>query len=626
MIKRIKVTGLRGKSFNLELSPLCLVIGPNTAGKTTIADAIRWALLGYIPGMAQPPRGWTELIGNGLTEAGVALELAKGSVQRRLYLEHGSPKSDGMAETGWDEINVLTLDPTRFLEATGPMRAQMVADACDHFEWREVVPKHLQGDDFDNWLKWPNWIEMALNQAKDARSVSANEKKSMAATLRGLESLREIVVEDDTEIKKRLDAGKEKLGSLKEQLRAVTIQIANVKDQPSMQQQLDAVLRALQEFLGKDHDETSVDDRIKDLEQRSKDMEEIGRKIGELPKLRAELAEAQKDVTIYVTRLDTLREEVKKIGSKFRELKKLKRCPTCGSKGANLVEALKIAEDAELQRVDAEKTRTLKQHGEAEADLEQVAKQLEAAEAHYEKVTALEEERMKLQDEVKLIELWKRHDELVAEVDRQSVSFDVQGLQERRYDIECEMQDADEINRQIEIELQQVSFKRSQKKQLEQVETQLQVAEEAWDQQNKMVKELELLRDRLTAMSLEPLLGVMARFTDGIFDEPLSLQGTELGRMIVSRWVPLGQFSGSEQAVAIAALSCALRGNPEHRNLVLADELSAFDDEHLGQFLVNVSKAIDSGAIDQFIGFSTPRKLSASWAGNLRKKLVIVPI
>jgi hypothetical protein len=272
--------------------------------------------------------------------------------------------------------------------------------------------------------------------------------------------------------------------------------------------------------------------------------------------------------------------------------------------------------------VAAESERALKEHREAEAQLKQATKRLEAASEYFQKGAELDEERQKLEDEAQLITLWKKHDELAAEVDQHRQSYDVQGLQERMYDIQCEMQEQDDINRQIELELQQVNYKRSQKKQLEQVETQLQAAETAWEIHNKTVKELELLGDRLTAMSLEPLLGVMARFTKGIFDEPLSLQGTELGRMIVSRWVPLGQFSGSEQAVAIAALSCALQGNPEHKNLVLADELSSFDDPHLTQFLSNVAGAIEAGVLDQFIGFSTPRKSSKSFPKNVNLVMI----
>src|SRR5262252_7435509 len=52
MIKRVQIAGLRGKSFDLATGPVTLIIGQNTAGKTTIADAIKWGMLGYIPGMS----------------------------------------------------------------------------------------------------------------------------------------------------------------------------------------------------------------------------------------------------------------------------------------------------------------------------------------------------------------------------------------------------------------------------------------------------------------------------------------------------------------------------------------------------------------------------------------------
>jgi hypothetical protein len=160
----------------------------------------------------------------------------------------------------------------------------------------------------------------------------------------------------------------------------------------------------------------------------------------------------------------------------------------------------------------------------------------------------------------------------------------------------------------LEKQLRELDYRRSQKRQLDQIETELEEAEADWTEENTKVHDLEELRDRLLAMSMQPILTTLALFTKKIFAEPLSLDGTELGRMIGGRWVTLNQFSGAEQAVSIAALSCALKGDPKKQNLVLADELSSFDDEHLAQFLRNVSEAIAAGVLTQFVGFSTPRK------------------
>lgn len=616
MIKKVKIEGFRGKNLEVDFSgAMTIVVGANTAGKTSLADAIRWGLLGYIPGMDKPPRGWAELIGNGESEASVELTLKKGSVQRKVWLENGSPKVKSLAEA-WPETNVLCLNPSEFLESPGPRQATLVAEATSSsFDWKALVP--AQFGKLDHAKSWQWWLASELEAAKQNRSDVAVNKKTLTATVRGLEYLRGIVIEDDVAMKAKVDEGKERLGSLKEQLRAVTIQIANVKDQPSPQQKLDALRRALQDFVGMNHDAETYAERVKDCEARYNERMSRPGPAWDIDQLRIDMQSATGGVAGDKARLDHLSELAKKLKAKYKDLKKAKRCPTCGTEGDNLAEALKLAENAETRQLAGEAEQALKDLEKSEAEKAATSKRLELAEEYQNKGVALEEERLKLMDEGRLIDLWKEHDEMVATASEQTQLYDVQGLESRAYDIRCELEEEEENNQSAERELSAIGYKRSQRKQLDEVEQELKKAEDGWETWNKKVHDLEELRDRFTAMSVGSILGVLEKFTKGIFKEPLSLQGTELGRMIGSRWVPLSQFSGSEQAVAVAALTCALRGDPTAKNVVLADELSSFDDAHLSLFLGNVHQAIKEGVLDQFIGFTTPRKSTASMAKHV---------
>ena len=614
MIKRVQIAGLRGKSFDLATGPVTLVIGQNTAGKTTIADAIKWAMLGYIPGMSAPPRGWGDLLGNGLTQASVELELDGGKVTRSMRLEKGSVKMEEWAGH-FAAVNVLALDPEKFFAASGPVKAQMVAEASGTaFDWKALVPDDLQNEGFKFALSWSSWVGLAIDTAKTNRSMAADQKKSYTATLRTLEGLRQIVIEDDTALKSKLDAGKEAVGKLREQIKAVNDQLTKAL-QPKgsdVQGKLDVIRRTLQNFMGRDHDAESYDQRCRDWQLDMGELKAISGtdvpKQGELEKLRVQQANLELETRLQEARLGELNGQIKALGDKYAKLRKLGCCPTCGTKGKSFASALKAAEETEQTAIMGAIQKADTGLRQAVEEFNRVKRRVGVGDGYWTKKDALDALKVELDAEGKLIELWKEHDRLVAEQQGQAQQMDTSSLQERKYDLECELADQQETNQGIEKELAEITFKRSQKRQLGMMEQQLEMAEKLWTASNLHVGQLEELRRRFTAMSLEPILATLAIFTDGIFAEPLSLEGHELGRMVGNRWVPLDQFSGAEIAVAMAAMTCALQPGNAQKNLVLADELSSFDDEHLAQFLVNVNDAVSAGLLEQFVGFSIPRK------------------
>jgi DNA repair exonuclease SbcCD ATPase subunit len=612
VIKRVQIIGLRGKDFDLELGPMNLIIGPNRAGKTTIADAIRWGVLGYIPGMNTPPRGWAELIGNGTTGAQVALKDVKGAATWcELRLEKGVPKVTRAAERATD-VNVLTLDPKRFFAQTGPVRAQMVAEAsASQFDWKVLIPEALQGSGYEDWERWQEWIGHAMECAKNERSEQADKRKMLTQTLRGLESLRGLVIEDGVEQRRALTQAQQSLGKLGEQLRAVTEQVAKAESPVAneAESQLDAVRRALQQFIGREHDEESYADRLKDAQMKLEEATVGSGAMDErtVARRRNEMLSVSNDLAVQQSRITQLEEGRKTIEAKYAKLKKAKGCPTCGATGKMFAQALKTAQEAELGMHGMHLEQAMVARSAAAANLLEAQEALAEAEKQLARISEQRKALIVLQEEAQLIELWKAHDNLLAGIKSEAAQIDVQGLRERQYEISCEIEDATEAVKTLEHHLSEINYRRSQKRQLADVDTKLAEAEAFWQTANKQVSELEALRERFTAMSLEPVLERLATFTAGIFHEQVTLDGTELGRIVGSRWVPLTQFSGSEQAVAVAGLTCALQGTNE-RSIVLADELSSFDDQHLEKFLANVSAAIKAGILTQFIGFSTPRK------------------
>lgn len=616
MIKNVEIKGLRGKSFELPLGAVNLVIGENTAGKTTIADAIRWGLLGYIPGMAQPPRGWVDLLASGETSASVSLDLGPNTalIWRTMTLEKGSLKVIG--SEGAPGINILTLDPAQFFAATGPKKAQLIAEASvSSFDWKALVPEARRNAAFKGAVAWSSWVGQAIDSAKAERSKLADRKKTLGQTLRGLEAIRDVVIENDSKLKEELAETQQQLGVLKDAHRAVTQQIQNVQQTQTVskaQARLDQVRHMLQEHIGRTHEAETIEDRLRECKAR---LDEFNAMSGVLPgpheleEKRRKLSKSESDVAVHGSRILQIEAGLKMVDAKYVKLKKAKKCPTCGATGAAFTKAVMTLQDEETAGQQKQLADARFEHKEAIEKRDQLQARWDENVKALEQKAGLEIELSALKDEAQLIALWREHDELVEKTKTEQI-YDVQALEERRYDIFCEMEDQNEVIGKLEKELNEATYKRSQKRQLAEIEAQLEAAEAGWTEQNAAVGDLDALRERFTAMSLEPILATLELFTKGIFEERLSLDGAELGRMVGNRWVPLDQFSGAEQAVAYAAFTCALQ---QQGSIVLADELSAFDDEHLTCFLRNVVAAIEAGKLAQFIGFSTPRKNAKAW-------------
>ena len=72
----------------------------------------------------------------------------------------------------------------------------------------------------------------------------------------------------------------------------------------------------------------------------------------------------------------------------------------------------------------------------------------------------------------------------------------------------------------------------------------------------------------------------------------------------VSGWIPHRTFSGTEQAIAFAALQAAL-GATAPIKLVVMDELGRLDFDNKCKLMRNVLNALNDGTIDQFVGVDT---------------------
>jgi len=121
------------------------------------------------------------------------------------------------------------------------------------------------------------------------------------------------------------------------------------------------------------------------------------------------------------------------------------------------------------------------------------------------------------------------------------------------------------------------------------------------------------VKEQMTRELFAPILKVASKFTTGIFTGELLFHEGELGMIkrekraeadYVSGWIPHRTFSGTEQAIAFAALQAAL-GATAPIKLVVMDELGRLDFDNKCKLMRNVLNALNDGTIDQFVGVDT---------------------
>lgn len=622
IIQGIKIHNVRGKNFDLELDRMNLIVGPNKSGKTTIADSLRFALLGYIPGMPKPPREWGELLGYGISNharADVTIKTEIGEFKRSIITQvGGSIKVDptGPIDAADLDINTLPLDAAAYFDATGPAQAEILA-ACSatDIKWHDLVSPFLRQAYPYAKEPWHAWVNQAIETAKNGKRDQNSLKAMYEQTVRGLSSMRGATVPDSATVERLLNAAHEKMGSKKHNLELLEKQVSAAKKPSKVseaQKQLDRVESQLVSQKRTDVFGT-FPERWKSNELVIATLE--GKKGYLDAEAYAKLSrEWSKVNTQRVAALEKLRElggKMEDVKREYEHLRTAGKCPTCGHVGTGFKVNVNQLEFDECKDIEAQISVKKNEAKKFVADCKRLDLQVMKAREINALITQALKEKRDLNNEAAVITLWEKRDLLVEQVkSEKGPETNLEEVEQAKYDLECEIDEVQGEIRAYADEMKNISHTRSQKRQLAETEDLLVKSEKAVSQLAQDIKELDQLRQRFTTMSLAPILEKVQMFTAGIFENDLQLDGSEIGRFVGSKWVSLRQFSGSEQAVATAALTAALCVDGKANYLVM-DELGRFDDEHLSAFLNNVRTAIGNGVITQFFGMSTPRKFIA---------------
>jgi hypothetical protein len=124
-----------------------------------------------------------------------------------------------------------------------------------------------------------------------------------------------------------------------------------------------------------------------------------------------------------------------------------------------------------------------------------------------------------------------------------------------------------------------------------------------------VVKLLEEKQSGMVDEVFARLLATANKLAGSILKSPLAYQDGEVGRWADKGvWVPIRAFSGTEEAVAFAALALALVAQAEFR-LVIIDELGRMDVGIRAMLVNRIAELVEAGDIHQAILLDT----TATW-------------
>ncbi len=273
---KIRTKGLKEHDQDVELEPRTLVSAPNEAGKSTLAEAIRFGALGFVPVLGKRHADTAKLMCGG--QIAVTIELADGKTFTREL--HRAPKGSfgGSVECSWlknakasehhqeilklfgeDEADAAeVLDVRQLLDATPNKRAERIEALLSAGQKTpediahriaELTTRRLAGkedDKLDNWrdllpiltehqrvilndesgmlegkvqeggipaaLKWAN------AEKRDASKDSKKKAQAKAEIERRREELPDVSPEDLQRLREEHDALREKIGAAQQRV------------------------------------------------------------------------------------------------------------------------------------------------------------------------------------------------------------------------------------------------------------------------------------------------------------------------------------------------------------------------------------------------------------------------
>lgn len=602
-INHVRGHNFKGQSFETGLGQMTLISGDNFSGKSTLTDAIRLALSGYIPAIGKANALlWRALAGNpdkeGTMEVQVGFDTGRTSKLTFSRNKKGAVSVDGAVPADL-ALDPMLLDVRKFFGMTAAQRIELIfaasgAKGIVHEELAEQLGA-IQANPVavrDQVLRRiTNEIEVSDMSAdtlmadwKDKlKDVKASHKLAFGA-FAGMTL--------PTRIPK-MPQGLDALNAKRDALNAKRGELAALLRQDSREAQLREAIKRLNENL-------SV------LRTAAAELPELPDEAPERPGLIDDYEMAKDEIASLKERISFVRQEYSRLTAELTALEGVTICPHCGETGG-------------VERARTSLRTRLREAHDSEADAVQKLEEASAPFMDLKTVTAEWQEAMR-----EFNELREKH----ADFQRRIAGAE-QSLSETKTEL-----DGLVGNRAAQVEklTAEVAELPAVEKELDEA----QAAKVACDEYKKLVEqrtkreeqalalacEVEVYNQAITALNAHvakrgeeafgKVLQLSDAFTKGLLNSPLEFLDGELGRRVskadrdagimapIGAWISRESFSGTEELLAMAGFGLALARMAPFV-LVILDEMGWLTTERRKAVATRMCELLKAGTVHQVI-------------------------
>lgn len=622
-IKSLTGSGIKSRKFQHDLTPGVMITGPNFSGKTTILSAIRLGCMGYLPELGKTNAA-TAKIGNG-THFGTRLKFDNGVVLDREFRVQGEKVSAECSNPSFAELIACPLLNSAEYFSVGPSeRLEYVLRRSDTSIFEEFsVPKTLANLRAVRLEEETEETEVARRDIleKCEKVLRANPLQEGIVKLTA-DKVGILKVEYSTWNKKATDS----IGAV----RTITeLKLREAECSPETIADVEQKIAASEARVKEAHRELGAleaqRDKASQTERRKKDLElmlseaVVGFELAKLQRayddakagadqakplpdagpLKKAAREAQEEYSEIAGELSGKRKSYERVKAELEEVKSLKCCPKCGSKGKDWRKKLETSAQADVDR--------------HESEIRDLNAKLETARS------AQDRAKLALDDyEARL----KETEELADALIKSSRDLDVaktkaekrEGWSRELAALQISAAPADDIMqaavREEKAATDELAGLKARLRSATELARDIAQAEKAAGEHRiakayvHLIKAVGVKLKETKAQMIAKVFGqvceIANRILADVLPSPLAYHEDSLGRWAGTMFVDHETFSGTEEALTYVAIAAALSTLSPFRILML-DEFSRLDPRTKQKVLLALEKALGDKLVDQVI-------------------------
>ena len=592
ILTKISAVNVKGWTGSMDLKQITAIIGSNFRGKTSRTDAIRLALLGYLPELGKTNQATFQLSsGREMTVEAVFEEPAGGAhltcIRRKWWLEGNSVKAAHDVAPPFDTAPLaVMLDPQVYFSLSDRERVNFVA--------RSIQMPDAGGRTIED-------VEADIATAVDTEKTCKAYAKRMEETVRGLGALK---AQDQAE-PVNLDSLAHERHAFANKIvgdQVVVLKLQQAKEAAEKHKGRRAFLE--QQINLSAQAETQLQSYKDRLHEAQDDLGKLG-DVDDLSTVTLELDAARRLVDTARGVIAGGQSRLKQIAVEQDTLTLTTKCPWCGAEGEGW-------RDSKRQALMAEATGIVLQNREEDGKLPELT---ETVRLKNDALTTLKAKRAKAEELRRAIKDLQRNVDTYQQAVTNLVARRDELAQLPAVDdtIAQRLLEADRVYVAKKNELAALDAKitaaqgrqQDQKRQAE-AEGQRDKAKEDQAAASDALVNLRVIQAQMVEAAFKPLLETANSIFGQVLRYPLEYFDGEIGMTINGIFAAHSTFSGTEKALAYAAIQAALtQASPV--KIMIIDELGRLDDRSLDRLINGVFKAVRAGTIDQFVGIDTGR-------------------